>query len=647
MDYYQPTRTHAAAAASAAQNHQQYVQYSSQGPQSGSNSHMYYQQPTLPTQSQQNHYSHFTIQPASANSPLDHGAQHQHNTSSHQYHSATGHGHQQAQQHAAAQAQAQAQQHQAQQHQAQAQHHHQAHQQHHPNTTLQSLQHLQQQQQQQHAHQSRRPTTTGVVPRSVENVVAPPTQDLPLRIVIDSRYVGAIIGSGGANIREITKESRARVVVDVQRTMKDAHGNTEKIISIIGSLECCSKACVKIMEVVHRELGKDENKLNNEVELKIRAHNQLVGRLIGKQGATIKKIMNETSTNISVSNEQNNRSAEFPPFGAPYGDVFLQLERTITIKGASIENVSSAEQKVSAKLRQSYELDLQNRISLQGIQGNPMMPGIMGPVADPYALLHNQPRMPSMSQQIKTTRMWVPNNMVGAIIGSKGANIRNIMRNSGANIRIDGGDKKKEDAKKPGEESQNSDSKDEHHHLLDDSTAGDSSTFSAEKSSDEEKGQPGSPGGIEKKEDDRLITITGSDIQQYRAQFWIFTRVAEQDQKGIEEIKLRTEVTVPSRVVGRIIGKGGQNVRELQRITGASVNVKIPDEDRNAGASADHSAREDEENTTVRIVGTVQASQNVQMRLGQLINEFQRANIHDGRKRHEGRKNSPPSNHSD
>lgn len=37
-------------------------------------------------------------------------------------------------------------------------------------------------------------------------------QDMPLRMVVDAKYVGAIIGQGGANIREITKESKARCV---------------------------------------------------------------------------------------------------------------------------------------------------------------------------------------------------------------------------------------------------------------------------------------------------------------------------------------------------------------------------------------------------------------------------------------------------
>lgn len=56
---------------------------------------------------------------------------------------------------------------------------------------------------------------------------------MPLRIVVDARYVGAIIGQGGSSIREITKESKARCVVDVQRAARDLTKNTEKVFFAI------------------------------------------------------------------------------------------------------------------------------------------------------------------------------------------------------------------------------------------------------------------------------------------------------------------------------------------------------------------------------------------------------------------------------
>lgn len=60
---------------------------------------------------------------------------------------------------------------------------------------------------------------------------------------------------------------------------------------------------------------------------------------------------------------------------------------------------------------------------------------------------------------------------------------------------------------------------------------------------------------------------------------------------GADDVRLTVEIMVPSSQVGRIIGKGGQNVRELQRVTGSV--IKLPEQ----GASP----QEDE--TTVHIIG--------------------------------------------
>lgn len=81
-----------------------------------------------------------------------------------------------------------------------------------------------------------------------------------------------------------------------------------------------------------------------EVALKILAHNNLIGRIIGKGGNTIKRIMQETDTKITVSSINDINS--------------FNLERIITIRG-SIDNMSKSESQISAKLRQSYENDLQ------------------------------------------------------------------------------------------------------------------------------------------------------------------------------------------------------------------------------------------------------------------------------------------------
>lgn len=84
--------------------------------------------------------------------------------------------------------------------------------------------------------------------------------------------------------------------------------------------------------------------IDREITLKILAHNNLIGRIIGKGGNTIKRIMQDTDTKITVSSINDINS--------------FNLERIITVKGI-IDNMSKAESMISSKLRQSYENDLQ------------------------------------------------------------------------------------------------------------------------------------------------------------------------------------------------------------------------------------------------------------------------------------------------
>jgi transcription antitermination factor NusA-like protein len=60
---------------------------------------------------------------------------------------------------------------------------------------------------------------------------------------------------------------------------------------------------------------------------------------------------------------------------------------------------------------------------------------------------------------------------------------------------------------------------------------------------------------------------------------------------------LRAEIHVPTTLIGRLVGKGGQNVRQLQQSTGAT--SKLPED------SQQTSARE----IPVKIFGSFQASQ--------------------------------------
>lgn len=79
-----------------------------------------------------------------------------------------------------------------------------------------------------------------------------------------------------------------------------------------------------------------------------------------------------------------------------------------------------------------------------------------------------------------------------------------------------------------------------------------------------------------------------------QAQCSIFEKMREEGfVSGSDDVRLTVEIMVPSGQVGRIIGKGGQNVRELQRVTGSI--IKLPEQSANP-------PQQDEE-TTVHIIG--------------------------------------------
>ena|SRR6218665_313461 len=56
----------------------------------------------------------------------------------------------------------------------------------------------------------------------------------------------------------------------------------------------------------------------------------------------------------------------------------------------------------------------------------------------------------------------------------------------------------------------------------------------------------------------------------------VFEKMKSEGFAGNDEVRLKTAIRIPKTFVGRIIGKAGKNVRELQRVTGAM--IKLPED---------------------------------------------------------------------
>ncbi|XP_072507028.1 insulin-like growth factor 2 mRNA-binding protein 3 isoform X9 [Notamacropus eugenii] len=341
--------------------------------------------------------------------------------------------------------------------------------------------------------------------------------DIPLRMLVPTQFVGAIIGKEGATIRNITKQTQSKI--DIHR--KENAGASEKPITIHASPEGCSTACKIIMEIMQKEA--QDTKFTDEIPLKILAHNNFVGRLIGKEGRNLKKIEQDTDTKITIS---------------PLQELTLyNPERTITVKG-SIETCGKAEEEIMKKIRESYESDL-SAMNLQahllpGLNLNALglfpasTSGIPSPstLGVPSAAAATNYLPYGQQAEMETVHLFIPAMSVGAIIGKMGQHIKQLSRFAGASIKI---------------------------------------------------APPETPDAKE-----RMVIITGPPEAQFKAQGRIYGKLKEENFFGPkEEVKLEAHIKVPSSAAGRVIGKGGKTVNELQNLTSAEVVVprdQIPDE---------------------------------------------------------------------
>ncbi|KAM6127794.1 insulin-like growth factor 2 mRNA-binding protein 2 isoform 2-T2 [Phoenicopterus ruber ruber] len=400
----------------------------------------------------------------------------------------------------------------------------------------------------------------------------PKQLDFPLRMLVPTQFVGAIIGKEGLTIKNLTKQTQSKV--DIHR--KENAGAAEKPITIHATPEGCSEACRMILDIMQKEA--DETKSAEEIPLKILAHNSLVGRLIGKEGRNLKKIEQDTGTKITIS---------------PLQDLTIyNPERTITVKG-STEACSNAEVEIMKKLREAYENDVVAvnqqanlipglNLSALGIFSTglsmlPSTPGARGAAAatpyHPFAQsgrrrtsssaylsgLYGAPPAGAFPHQHplpeqEVVNLFIPTQAVGAIIGKKGQHIKQLARFAGASIKI-----------APAE----------------------------------------GPDASE-----RMVIITGPPEAQFKAQGRIFGKLKEENFfNPKEEVKLEAHIKVPSFAAGRVIGKGGKTVNELQNLTSAEVIVprdQTPDEN---------------EEVIVKIIGHFFASQTAQRKIREIVQQ--------------------------
>jgi len=110
--------------------------------------------------------------------------------------------------------------------------------------------------------------------------------DEEIRLLIPSKFAGAVIGKGGQNIQKLRNEYKAQVNVG------DCQG-PERVVTIGGNLDTCCNVIKDIMK--HFDKGNVD-----EYELRLLIHQSLAGCVIGKAGAKIKELKDKIGCRLKI-----------------------------------------------------------------------------------------------------------------------------------------------------------------------------------------------------------------------------------------------------------------------------------------------------------------------------------------------------------
>ncbi|KAG8903808.1 hypothetical protein FRB99_002699 [Tulasnella sp. 403] len=252
-----------------------------------------------------------------------------------------------------------------------------------------------------------------------------------MRCLIVTQDASIIIGKAGAHVNEIREKSGAKVMVS-----ESIPGNPERILNVSGPLDAVSKAFGLIVRRINDEpFDVPSVPGSRAVTIKFIIPNSRMGSVIGKGGCKIKEIQEASGARLNASEGMLPGSTERVLSVSGVADaihIATYYVGNILIEAGPLPHSSSSS---------SYRPSVRSRYPPP-----PQHSSYGPPHHAPYSSHHpypsssyssypppppSAPLVPPQTQQI-----YIPNDLVGCIIGKGGSKINEIRSISGSSIRI-------------------------------------------------------------------------------------------------------------------------------------------------------------------------------------------------------------------
>lgn len=238
-----------------------------------------------------------------------------------------------------------------------------------------------------------------------------------LKFLVSNNLAGALIGKGGAAVNSLQQETGARVKVSQSTDLYP--GTQERVVLVTGAestvIYASSRICDRASEI-------EQNRTEGVVSIKILIPAAACGLLIGRAGAHIKLLSEESGARVRLSPKQ---------------DATFTLERIMIITG-DVEECSKCISLVLGKLLEDATVGTYHNMSTSYSRVLPLLQqqlAVSGMTKD-LGLAHDLNGVSDTISASTTIQMAIPDHLIGNILGKRGQTISEIQALSGAKVSV-------------------------------------------------------------------------------------------------------------------------------------------------------------------------------------------------------------------
>ncbi|KAH6832675.1 binding to TOMV RNA 1L [Perilla frutescens var. hirtella] len=238
-----------------------------------------------------------------------------------------------------------------------------------------------------------------------------------LRFLLSNAESGLIIGKGGSTINQIQSQSGARV--QLSRNHEVFPGTSDRIIMVSGTVDDILKAVDLILSKLLDEFyAEDGAEIDPESKIRLVVPNSSCGGIIGKAGAIIRSLIEDSGADIKIS---------------PQDMYYPGLQdRLVMVTGTLAEQLRAIELIILKLLMDPHYQQSPNTPFPYAA----LMYNGMNFVPNGTGGKYQNNRLPNKEDKSSSVTIGVADEHIGLVVGRGGRNIMEINQLSGARIKI-------------------------------------------------------------------------------------------------------------------------------------------------------------------------------------------------------------------